>query len=384
MNRKLRIGLVGLGNIGTTHSRYLKEMENVELTAVCDVVAEKAERFSKETGAKAFVSHRDMFADVDAIIIGTPHYDHVPIAVDAFAAGVHVMVEKPITVHVNGAKIMLAAYEEAKKTHPNLVFGIMFNERTFPHYKKIKELLNEGILGKLTRFTWINTKWFRSQAYYDSGGWRATWAGEGGGILTNQCPHNLDMYNWYFGRPDRVHGVASIGKYHNIEVEDEVSATFYHDSGLVSQFIVSTAESPGTNRMEIVGEHGTLIFENSKILLHKNRKSMLEHSRTTKDGFSGVESWETHIPINHHQPSGHKLVTERFVESILTGEDHLIAHAAEGLDQVMLANAIMLSSFENRMVDLPMCGDAFEAKLGELIKTSKFVKATGGAIGDFR
>ena len=389
MGEKVKIGVVGLGNIGHTHVGYLKEMNNVEIVGVCDHIKEKADSFAAMTGAAAYYDHIDMLEKsgprrIEAIIISTPHYDHVPISINAFERGVHVLVEKPITVHVNGAKKIIEAYEKAKIKYPKLIFGIMFNERMFPHYMKIKDLIDKGDLGKITRCTWINTQWFRSQAYYDSGGWRATWAGEGGGILTNQCPHNLDTYHWYFGLPEKIHGFAYLGKYHNIEVEDEVTACMEHSNGMTSQFIVSTAECPGTNRLEIVGEHGTLVYENRKLVLYKNRQSMFEYSNTTKSGFERVETWETNIPINYNIPHGHRTVTEKFVKSIITGEEDLVAHGREGLNPVMIANAIMLSSFQEKIVKLPMNGDTFEDRLNELIKNSRFVKSVGNQIADFK
>jgi predicted dehydrogenase len=277
-------------------------------------------------------------------------------------------------VHVNGAKRMIAAYEEAKKRFPKLLFGIMFQERTQPYFIKIKDLLASGELGKLTRVTWINTAWFRSQAYYDSGGWRATWAGEGGGILTNQCPHNMDSYNWLFGLPARVNGFAHIGKFHDIEVEDEVTAYMEHENGMIGHFIATTGECPGANRLEIVGENGTLVYENQKIVYFKNRMSMLKYSKETKQGFGAVENWETKIPVDVNLVYGHKVVTTKFVNSILTGGEELIAYGWEGLNPVMLANGIMLSSFEKGAAEFPLDGDLFEKKLGELIAASNFKK----------
>lgn len=236
--------------------------------------------------------------------------------------------------------------------------------------------MDSGELGKLTRATWINTAWFRSQAYYDSGDWRATWAGEGGGILTNQCPHNLDMYQWLFGMPARISGHAHIGKYHDIEVEDEVTAYFEHEDGMLGHFIVTTAESPGTNRLEIVGENGRLVYENNKLVFYKNRISMLQHLRESKNGFGNVECWPADIPVRTNVPSGHKVVAEAFVRAILNGGGDLIAHGTEGIKGLTIGNGIMLSSFTRRMVDVPFDGDEYEALLQERIKHSKYVKKT--------
>jgi predicted dehydrogenase len=383
---KVKIGVVGLGNMGSGHLRYLNDLPEAELIGVCDTTTEKADKFAAQYNTTAYYSYMDFFckANLDAVIIAVPHFDHEPIAIEAFNRGISVMCEKPITVHVNGAKRMLAAYEEAKKKTPKILFGMMFQERTIPFYKKLKDLISCGELGRLTRATWINTAWFRSQAYYDSGGWRATWAGEGGGILTNQCPHNLDTYNWLFGLPKQVNGFAYIGKYHNIEVEDEVTAFMEHENGLTSHFIVTTGECPGTNRFEIVGENGTLVYQDDKIVFYKNRMSMLKYSNETKQGFSAVENWETHIPVDMNQPIGHRVVTEKFLKSIITGKEDMIATGWEGLNPVMLANGIMLSSFNKTTVEFPLDGDLYEKKLKELAIASKYQKKVNENVDDFK
>jgi predicted dehydrogenase len=377
MENKVKIGLIGLGNIGRTHIRYLSTMDNIELVGVCDIAQEKADQFAKDCKTTAYYSHTELFdqSGLEAVIIAVPHYDHTPISIEALERGLHVLCEKPLAVHVNDAKKSIAAYEEAKQKNPKVMFGIMFQERTLPFYRKLKDIVESGELGRLTRVTWINTAWFRSQSYYDSGDWRATWAGEGGGILTNQCPHTLDMYQWLFGLPARISAHAHIGKYHHIEVEDEVTAYFEHDSGMIGHFIVTTAESPGTNRLEIIGENGKLVYENEKLVLYKNRISMLQHLQETKNGFGHVENWYTEIPVNTNVPTGHKVVTDKFVKAILAGGGELIAHGTEGIKGLIIGNGIMLSSFNKTMIDIPFDGDEYENKLKELIKASKFNKA---------
>jgi predicted dehydrogenase len=380
---KVRVGLVGLGAIGgNTHAKYLTQLDNVEFAGVCDVVAQKADELAAQSGTKAYYSYEDMFNDaqLDAVIIAVPHYDHPTIAIAAFERGIHVMCEKPIAVHLNDAKRMIDAYENAKKKHPNLLFGLMFNERTIPIYRKAKEMVESGVLGKLTRATWIHTEWFRSQTYYDSGDWRATWAGEGGGILTNQCPHTLDMYQWLLGVPSQITGHAHIGKYHNIEVEDEVTAYFEHENGMIGHLVVTTAEVPGTNRLEIVGENGKLVLEGGKLLHHKLPMSMLEYSQTTDQRFNKMKAEKLEVEINKDVPYGHKQVTAIFVEKILSGNGRLVAEGREGLGALTLANGIMLSSFQKRTVDVPIDSDAFESKLKELIQASKFEKKAAAAV----
>ncbi|MCR8633031.1 Gfo/Idh/MocA family protein [Paenibacillus radicis (ex Xue et al. 2023)] len=373
---KVKLGVVGLGGMGNSHLRYLIQMDNVELVGVCDVVKENADSTEAVYNTKAYYSHTELFekSGIEAVLIAVPHYDHTPISIDAFNRGIHVLCEKPIAVHVNDAKKTIAAYELAREKDPTLIFGIMFQERTLPFHKKIKDIIDGGELGKLIRATWINTKWFRSQLYFDSGDWRATWAGEGGGILTNQCPHNLDLYQWLFGVPARINGFAHIGKYHDIEVEDEVTAYFEHDNGMVGHFIVTTAETPGSNRMEIVGEYGKLIYEDNKIVFYRTRESMLRFIKESQSRMGNVENWYTEIPVDVSVPSGHRLVTEKFIAAIQNGGGELIAHGPEGINGLTIANAIMLSSFNDQTIRLPIDADEYEKKLNELIKSSKYEK----------
>jgi len=271
---------------------------------------------------------------------------------------------------VSDARKIIAAHEQARKAHPELIFAMMFNERTFPYHRKIKDIVTSGVLGQLTRATWVNTKWFRTQAYYDSGSWRATWSGEGGGILTNQCPHNLDMYQWLFGLPLRISGHAHLGKYHDIEVEDEVTAYFEHASGMIGHFIVSTAEAPGTNRLEIVGEFGKLVYEDDQLIHYRNEVSALQYSRETDVAWGHVPYAREEVAVDTSVSSGHGVVTTRFVDAILDG-GALVAEGAEGIGSVTLANGIMLSSFLKQTIDVPFDAALFETELQERIRSSR-------------
>jgi predicted dehydrogenase len=372
----VRLGIVGVGVMGRSHAKDVHNLEQAELTAVCDIDRNRADDIARKNGATAYYDVQEMFekAGLDSVIIAMPHYDHTALSIEAFKHGLHVLVEKPIAVHAKDARKMIAAYETAKATHPNLVFAAMFMQRTYGYYLKIKDLIDSGELGQLVRTTWIITDWFRTQIYYDSGGWRATWAGEGGGVLLNQCPHNLDLYQWFVGMPDRVTGFAAIGKYHHIEVEDEVTAYFEYDNGMVGHFITTTAESPGTNRLEIVGEKGKLIFENGKLTFYRNRQSMFEFIEEATGSFDKVENWVVDVPFKHHGQPGHKLITRNFAEAILNGTP-LMAPAVEGIHSVTLGNAIMLSSFQNKTIEMPVDEDAFEKELQALIESSKFQKS---------
>jgi len=373
--RRVRLAMVGLGNMGHVHARHIAALSGAELVAVCDVNPQVADTYAAEHGVSAYYDYRNMLANaaLDGLVIATPHYDHVQIALDAFAQGIHVLVEKPIAAHAADARKMIIGYGAALAKQPDLLFAAMFMQRTYGHWQKIKDLIDTGELGQLVRTTWIITDWFRSQAYYDSGGWRATWRGEGGGVLLNQCPHNLDLYQWLVGMPQRVTGFASLGKYHNIEVEDEVTAYMEHANGMIGHFITSTGESPGTNRLEIAAEHGRLVFENGKLTFYRNRSSMLRHIRESTQGFAKVEHWVCDVPFQHHGRAGHDLIIANFADAIAQGAE-LIAPAIEGYHSVALGNAIMLSSLERRPVDIPLDEDLYARKLQDLSATSRYEK----------
>jgi predicted dehydrogenase len=373
--KTVRLAVIGVGNMGRSHAGQIVELPNAELVAVCDSNRDRADMYAQQYGVAAYYTYQDLLQKtaLDGIVIATPHYEHVQMTLDAFELGIHVLVEKPIAVHAKDARKMIAAYESALVDRPDLVFAAMFMQRTYGYWQKIKAMIDNGELGRLVRTTWIITNWFRTQTYYDSGGWRATWRGEGGGVLLNQCPHNLDLYQWLVGMPERVSGFASLGKYHDIEVEDEVTAYFEHANGMVGHFITTTAESPGTNRLEIVGENGKLVFEDDKLTFSRNRISMFQQIREATGGFDKVEYEVVDVPYQHHGRGGHDIVIENFAHAIARG-DSLIAPAPEGYNSVALGNAIMLSALEGCPVELPLDEDLYEQKLFELAATSRYTK----------
>jgi predicted dehydrogenase len=360
----IRIGVIGLGNMGRTHSRHILDgkVPGLQLTAVADYSSQATEAFPEVT---AFAAPEALITSgkVDAVLIATPHFSHTSIGIAALQAGLHVLVEKPISVHKADAEKLIAAH-----TNPRQVFAAMFNQRTDPYYLKIREMVHDGTLGPVRRVSWTITNWFRTAAYYASGSWRATWAGEGGGILLNQCPHNLDLYSWLFGQPDRVRAFCRYGQYHDIEVEDDVTAYFEYDNGATATFIATTGEAPGTNRLEIAAENGRLVMENDKLVFTRNATPTSEFSRTTKEMFSAPKTTEHLFEYPGHGDQ-HIGVMRNFAEAIAHGKP-LIAPAAEGLRSVELANAMLLSSFEDRAIALPMDGAAYARALQAKIDAS--------------
>ncbi|HEX8325479.1 MAG TPA: Gfo/Idh/MocA family oxidoreductase [Tepidisphaeraceae bacterium] len=365
---KLRFGVVGLGNMGSSHIKYLNGIENVELTALCDVDQAKLDKYAPGfPGIKTFASSDEMLKAkaCDAVLIATPHYDHPPIGIRALETGHHILVEKPIAVGVKAAHQLI----EASKKYPNLKFGLMFNQRTNPMYAKLRELIQDGELGDLTRVTWLVTDWFRTWTYYASGGWRATWAGEGGGVLINQCPHNLDLLQWITGlMPNRITAVGFIGKTHPIETEDEMSAILEYPNGAIGHFVTTTGEAPGTNRLEICGTQGKIVAENGKLTFTRTRQNTREILEKSPEAFANVERWEINIPYAKEPSIGeHERMTRNFVKAVLT-DSPMLGPGVEAVRGLEMGNAMLMSAMQRRGVDLPLDGDAYDQLLLDLGK----------------
>jgi predicted dehydrogenase len=364
----VRLGIVGMGNMGAAHARGILEGKNPRFTlaAICDQDAERLKAFPD---TPAFTSSDALIRSgkADAILIATPHYDHTTVGIAALHAGLHVLVEKPISVHKADCERLIAAHK-----NPKQVFAAMFNQRTDPRYIKLREMVQGGELGAIRRINWIITNWFRSEAYYASGGWRATWGGEGGGVLLNQCPHNLDLFQWIFGMPARVRAYCHLGKYHDIEVEDEVTAYLEYDTGATAVFITSTGEAPGTNRLEVTGEQGRAVLEEGIIRFKRNEIQTSEFSRTSKEAFATPPTQD--FTFSFDGAGGqHVAVLNNFADAILDGAP-LVAPAAEGIHSVELGNTMLYSSALKETVAMPLDAAAYEQLLKKRVAESKFVK----------
>jgi len=368
---KVRIGIIGMGNMGRFHANDLLngEVPRGELAAVGSTSPHKLEEY-KEKGVQIFGSGEEMIASgvIDALLIATPHYQHTSLGVAALEAGLHIMVEKPISAHKADAERLIAA----AAARPDQVFGAMFQLRVEPRYQKIRELVQGGELGDLVRVLWIMTDWFRSEAYFQSGGWRATWKGEGGGVLLNQCLHQLDAMQWITGMPSKVRSHVGIGRWHDIEVEDDVTCYMEFANGASGAFITSSGETPGSNRFEIAGTKGRLILENDTLTFTRNAVPSNEWCKTSKIGFQKPETTVEEIPIPGAD-APHATLMTNFVNAILDGEA-LIAPGPEGLGSVELANVMVYSGLKDEPVDLPMDGAAWEAELNVLISNSTHEK----------
>lgn len=379
--KTVRVGIVGMGNIGKHHAEYLLagKVPRCELKAVCSTSPQKLESY-KSRGVKVFGDAQKLIGsgEIDAVIIATPHPQHPAQGIAALEAGLHVMVEKPISAHKADGERLIAAAQK----HPKQVFAAMFQLRVEPRYQRIRKLIEGGDLGEIVRISWIITDWYRTEAYYSSGGWRATWKGEGGGVLINQCLHQLDMLQWLCGMPARLRGFCQIGRYHNIEVEDNITCYMEWANNGTGVFISSTGEAPGSNRFEIAGTCGKIVLENNKITFTRNEADMVEFSKTAKVGFSKPDVSVADIPFETN-PNPHATLMQNFVDAILDGAP-LIAPGADGLNSIELANAMLYSSLIDQSIQLPMDSAAYEKKLRQLIADSRFEKkVTEIATDDF-
>ena len=359
---KVRYGIIGIGNMGTTHAEYLfnGEIEGATLGAICDLKQSRLDWAREKFGPELplFKDYKELLASgtCDVVLIATPHYMHPVIATDAFNAGLHVISEKPVGVYT---KAVLEMFEVAKKSGKE--FGVMFNQRTNPLYRKMREIVKSGQLGDLYRMVWIVTDWFRAQSYYDSGDWRATWSGEGGGVLLNQCPHQLDLWQWIFGRPKKITAFCDYGKWHDIEVEDDVTAYGKYENGATAVFVTTTGETPGTNRLEITGTKGKLVAEGGKLVWTKNKGDAKDHLWSVKEGFKKLDTETEVVELKYDDMKPqHRGITQNFTDHLLKGTP-LLAEGYEGINGLAISNAIMLSSWKGCEIDLddPALADEF-------------------------
>lgn len=369
---KVRLGIIGVGNMGFSHIKnYVNgTMPEIDITAVADIKPDRLER-AKELlpEVKTFDTATELMdsGEVDAVLVATPHYDHPPLVIEALNKGLHAMSEKPAGVYTKQVREMNEVASKSDK-----IFAIMFNQRTNCLYRKAHELVHSGKFGEMKRVTWIITDWYRTQSYYNSGGWRATWSGEGGGVLLNQCPHQLDLWQWICGMPEKITAVCHEGKWHNIEVEDDVMIYAEYPNGATGTFITTTGDYPGTNRLEITLDRAKLICENGKLIVNELKMGTDEYTRTAEDGFGSIE-YETYEEELDGRNLQHIEVVNKFAGAILRGEP-LIASGVEGINGLMISNAAFLSSWLGKTVTLPVDEDLFYELLQKKIAESTFVK----------
>ena len=347
---KVRFGVIGFGNMGTTHCKnvYEGKVPKLELTAICDIAPKRVEAAKEMFPEVAvFNNAEDLYKSglCDLVIVAVPHYDHPNLVINAFKHGLNVITEKPAGVYTKQVLEMNEAAEKSDK-----LFGIMYNQRTNPIYQKIRNMVQNGELGHIKRISWIITDWYRPQSYHDSCTWRSTWKTEGGGALINQNPHQLVLWQWMFGMPDKITSFVSFGKYYDIEVEDDVTAYLEYENGTTGTYITSTGEAPGTNRLEIACDMGKIIVENGQMIFYRNTVSEREYNKTFTGIFGAPECWKCELPVTGDSEQ-HVGILKDVTKALITGSE-LLAPGIEGINGLTISNAIHYSAWTGKTVDV--------------------------------
>lgn len=366
---KVRLGIIGIGGMGTNHAKCVLEgnVPDMVLTAVADI-KESRLQWAKENFPESvaiFDDGKELIdsGKCDAVLIATPHYLHPDFVIYALEHGVHALSEKPAGVYTKQVREMNEVAVRSDK-----VFAIMLNQRTNCVYRKLHEMIQSGELGNMKRVNWIITDWYRTQSYYDAAGWKATWDGEGGGVLLNQCPHQLDLLQWLCGMPVRVRAFCHEAKWHQIEVEDDVTAYLEFENGATGVFVTTTADAPGTNRLELTFEMGRIICENGELIFDQLAQNEREFCMHEKEGFKKPDVKRIVVETDG-QNEQHVGVLKAFANKILQ-KGELVADGKEGIRGLTLSNAMHLSSWLNQTVEIPFDEELFLAELTKKRKTS--------------
>ncbi len=359
----VRLGVIGFGNIARQHINHLLSgaVDDCRLAAVCSPRVKEA---SAELEVPCFASVEELISTqcCDAVLVATPTHTHLSLGLQCLQAGLHVLMEKPLGLSIGEAEQLLDQQQAGQ------VFALMLNQRTDPAYELMRDCIQSGQLGDITRTQWTMTNWFRPEVYFQVSDWRATWRGEGGGLLVNQCIHNLDIYQWLCGMPASLNAFCQFGRYHDIEVEDEATAYFTYANGASGVFIGSTGEAPGVNRLDIIGDSGSLCFDGQSITLTHNEPATSEYNRSTRDMF-GMPACDTRDITPDRDVNQHARVISNFASAILYDEP-LIAPATEGLNSLALANAMLLSTWEGGAIELPLDSSRYQQALDARIASS--------------
>lgn len=376
----VKVGIIGIGNMGSAHLRMITggNIPDMTVTAVCDIDTKKLNAARNTYPAlSVFEDYTDLLknSDTNAVIIAVPHPLHAKIAIEAFKYGKHVLVEKPLDITVSAAEDLCAAAKKSGK-----VFAIMFNQRTNGLFRKAREIVKSGELGEIKRSVWIITNWYRTQSYYDSGTWRATWRGEGGGVLLNQAPHNLDIWQWICGSPTAVTAFCNVGKFHNIEVEDEATIYAEYENGATGVFITSTGDCPGTNRLEITGTRGKTVLENGTLKLWKLSEDERDICKNATEGFVSPET--EYSEFTAEREDAHAGILKNFTGAILYGEE-LLSPGYDGINELMISNAAYLSQWTgNSRIPLPFDTALFDSELSKKQQNSVIKESAAVSTND--
>ncbi len=359
---RLRFAILGCGaSIVPTHLSALAELSNVQIVGMSDVHAERGSKRAAEADCPFFPDHRALLAELhpDVVVICAPHPFHTHLALDALAAGAHVLLEKPMAVEVAEADQIIAAAEASGR-----ILAVNFQQRFLPAIEYARELVTSGALGALVRVLCIEP-WFRTEAYYRTASWRATWKGEGGGVLLNQAPHTIDLLCHLAGMPTRVWGWTRTLQ-HAIECEDSAQAMLEFADGAPGYLHISTVEAGIQRRLQIVGDRAALELIGDALTVYHYDTPLSEFSLASPEMFGApqVRAEEIVFP-NGNGGGGHGAVYRDLQRAIREG-GRPRTDAREGLMSLELANAVIFSSHTGQAVTLPLDRTAYSALLADL------------------
>lgn len=363
----LRIGVIGLGNIGARHVSTLLSDATPSMTLTAVASRSGVPAALKLPDSVVWIPDCQSLVDsglVDAVLVASPSHAHGSMGAAVLSAGLHLLMEKPLGVSVAEARQLVAM----KK--PGQIFAVMLNQRFDPAYARMKTLIGAGAIGTVQRINWTMTQWYRPDVYFRVSEWRGTWPGEGGGVLLNQCIHNLDILQWLAGMPGRVRAFAGFGRYHDIDVEDEVSAYLEFGDGATGVVVASTGEAPGINQIDVVGDRGTLRFDGRQMTKQLSEQSVAEHCRDTLELF-GLPTFSSELEVFDTPVDQHAELLRNFAAAVIDS-DTLLTPAEEGLKSLELANAMLLSSWVDESVDLPLDAERYAHELVKRIRSSGF------------
>jgi predicted dehydrogenase len=360
----IRIGVVGLGNIAQQHIKNVLEghVRHAKLTAIC---SRSESDYRRSLDVAHFTDYRELIASglCDAVVVATPTYSHLDVGAAVLDAGLHLMMEKPMGLSIAEGEELVA-----RANRSGAVAALMLNQRADPLFLRMREIVASGDLGDLIRINWTMTNWFRPEVYFQVSDWRATWRGEGGGVLVNQCIHNLDILQWICGMPSSLRAFCRFGRFHDVEVEDDVTAYLEYDNGATGIFVGSTGEAPGNNRFEIIGDSGSLVFDGKTLTVSRNEVSTAQFNRETREMFGMPGSSSEPLSIDR-AVNQHAIVLSNFVAAILRDES-LIAPLDDGLSSLAIANGMLMSTWTDSKVDFPIDAVEYSRLLQQKIESS--------------
>ena len=361
--------IVGYGNMGGQYAEkiYNGKIKGLSLYGIlCRNQPGQQKIRESMPEVTVFPNEESMFQareNFDALIITTPHKEHVRVVERAQQAGLHVLCEKPLGVTVEECEAL--SYEDT-----GTVNAMIFNWRAREVYRQVYEYIHSGKLGRLTQVIWVANFWYRPAYYHHASGWRSSWSGEGGGLLINQCQHLLDMWNWLFGQPCEVSARLGYGCYSDIDVDDKASLFFRHENGMWGTFLSSSGDSPGTNRLEILGEMGKLVVEDNRYFtIYKNEISTTEVSKTSQEMYPKIPYVEERREVEQTE-SEYTVILQNFIDA-MEGREKPLAALCDGRRALENCNAAYLSDWQQKPLQIPCDCKAYDFELQKKIQAEQ-------------